>query len=112
MLAGVSSLLLFYLNELRKMILLRALYLLLLASVVVAKFEHFYSNIADAGLQACIANSNFTRETVTQKENCREVFQCVIENTQASWQVILSSASAVLGFVSRSIKLHHTLTLF
>ncbi|KAF2786402.1 hypothetical protein K505DRAFT_343841 [Melanomma pulvis-pyrius CBS 109.77] len=82
-----------------KMTLRHALYLLLLVSVVVAKFEHFYSGIADAGLQACIANSNFTRETVTQKENCREVFQCVLENTKESWQVILSSASAVLGFI-------------
>lgn len=71
-----------------------------LASPSAAKFQYTYAGVTLDGVQSCIANSNFTLGDITAKRNCRRAFECVMRNIPAYGQTILSSGSAILGFVS------------
>lgn len=76
--------------------------LLVIATLSAAKFGETYKGIAKDGVQSCINNSNFTRESLILRQNCREGFKCVMDNIPNYGQSILSSGSAILGFVSCS----------
>ena len=71
----------------------------LLISILHAKFQETYNGIVAGGVDACIRNSNFTHESVELKGNCREASKCVMQNIPNYGQTILSSGSAILGFV-------------
>jgi hypothetical protein len=64
-----------------------------------SKFSNTYSGIAATGLQACLSNSTFTPSSLTQRENCRDGFRCVMDNIPGLEQSILSSGAAILGFI-------------
>ncbi|KAF2831431.1 hypothetical protein CC86DRAFT_366792 [Ophiobolus disseminans] len=70
-----------------------------LAAPCTAKFDPVYAGTASDGVRACIANSSFTIQNITLRENCRDAFQCVMDNIPGDAQSILSSGSAILGFI-------------
>jgi hypothetical protein len=72
---------------------------LLFSAFVTAKFDKLYPGIAEDGLTKCLVNSNYTRQSVTLKANCRGVFKCILDDIDSSQQTILSAGSAILGFV-------------
>ncbi|KAG9188826.1 hypothetical protein G6011_07531 [Alternaria panax] len=64
-----------------------------------AKLQETYVGIATDDVQACIQNSDFTRETIILKQNCREAFKYVMDNILNYGQTILSSGLAIVEFV-------------
>ncbi|KAF2008543.1 hypothetical protein BU24DRAFT_456312 [Aaosphaeria arxii CBS 175.79] len=73
--------------------------LLAFAPMCIAKFQYTYHGIALDGVQACIANSDFTPINITFEGSCRPAFECVMRNIPNQRQSILSSGSAILGFI-------------
>jgi hypothetical protein len=71
----------------------------LFITISYAKFQETYNGIAADGVDACIRNSNLTRGSIVLNDNCREAFKCVMQNIPNYGQTILSSGSAILGFV-------------
>lgn len=71
-----------------------------LVHLTTAKFEQVYAGIAFRGVQACLANSTWSPETMQLRRNCGEAFQCVMDKIPNSSQSILSSGSAIIGFAS------------
>lgn len=65
-----------------------------------AKFQNTYEGLAASGVQTCIATSDFTSQNITLRRNCGEAFACIMANIPNQHQSILSSGSAILGFVS------------
>ncbi|KAF2690391.1 hypothetical protein K458DRAFT_102541 [Lentithecium fluviatile CBS 122367] len=67
--------------------------------LVTANFQHIYKGIASEGIQSCLANSQFTPETIVLRRNCGAAFKCVMDHISNERQSILSSGSAILGFL-------------
>lgn len=72
---------------------------LILTSYTDAKFDKLYPGIAGDGLNNCLSASNYTRQNMILRANCRGVFRCVLNVIDNSQQTILSAGSAILGFV-------------
>lgn len=70
-----------------------------LVALCSAKFEHNYDGIASGGVQSCIINSDFTEESITLRDNCRDAYACIMSNLANSDQSILSSGSSILALV-------------
>jgi hypothetical protein len=82
--------------------------LYILVALCSAKFDHNYRGIASEGVQSCIINSNFTKESITLRQNCRDAFACIMDNLANSEQSILSSGSSILALVRIPSLRHRT----
>lgn len=85
--------------------------LCILVALCSAKFEHNYIGIASEGVQRCVTNSDFTQETITFRDNCREAYACIMSNLENSEQSILSSGSSILALVCTPTLRHKTRAL-
>lgn len=73
---------------------------LLIAGLAAAKFDALMSQTSRDGLQACLASGTYNEtSSIYSVAGCGEGFRCIMANIDNSGQTILSTGSAILGFV-------------
>lgn len=81
--------------------------LAILPTPALSKFTHIYPGIATDGLNACLADHtyNFTRITISHRENAGHAFTCIMANIGNDRQSNLSSGASILGLIPTAITL-------